>query len=85
MDNNKKQEPYNYGSTLFLIYPDYWKKSWGEKPLLGTVYADSEYWAKYAAYDKKLLPYNATFGPNAVLASQDKMIHLVKKHRKVKH
>lgn len=48
---------------VYEVYPDYWNPKWGEKPLLGYVRADSEFNAKYAAYDKKLLPLNFTFGP----------------------
>lgn len=48
------------------IYPDYWKDSWGEKPLLGTVYAYDEQNAIRKAYDLNLLPHNFTFGPLAI-------------------
>lgn len=59
-----------YGERFrYAIYPDFWKKEWGEKPILGYVKADSEYWAKYAAYDKKLLRLNFTFGPKPVRVS----------------
>lgn len=57
----------NYGTKfLFDIFPDYWKETWGEVPRLGTVRADSEFYAVRAAYDKGLLIQNATFGPKAV-------------------
>ena len=36
---------------------------WGPRPCLGFVRADTEFDAKYAAYDKGLLPVNNTFGP----------------------
>lgn len=53
---------------LWAIYPDYWnEKKWGPKPLLGHVRADTEFDAKYAAYDKGLLIVNCTFGPEPVL------------------
>jgi len=51
---------------LFAVYPDYWNPKWGELPLLGHVRETHEHWAKLAAYDNKLLPYNATFGPKVV-------------------
>lgn len=51
----------------YAIYPDYWKPSWGPKPLLGYVRADSVFHARYAAYDAHLLPVNFTFGPDPVL------------------
>lgn len=60
--NNKGR---GYGFT-WVIYPDYWKPSWGIRPKLGVVQADTEFDAKYAAYDKGLLIPNATFGPRAV-------------------
>ena len=53
-----------YGSRFtWEVTPDYWKPSWGQKPILGYVKADSAFEAKYAAYDRGLLIYNATFGP----------------------
>lgn len=57
---------------VFAIYPDYWKDSWGPEPCLGHVRAYSEFYAKYKAYDKGLLPYNFTFGPKAVEVSKPK-------------
>lgn len=51
----------------WAVYPDYWKDTWGQVPLLGFVRADSEFHARYAAYDKGLLPLNNTFGPKVVL------------------
>jgi hypothetical protein len=53
--------------NLYAIYPDYWKQSWGQRPILGYVRADSVFHAKYAAYDASLLIVNATFGPEPVL------------------
>lgn len=55
------------GLKVFAIYPDYWNKNWGPAPLLGFVAETDSYWAKYAAYTGKLLPYNATFGPKPIL------------------
>lgn len=58
---NNKGRGYKY---LWEVYPDNgWNSKCGPKPLLGTVRADSEFDAKYAAYDNGLLPYNFTFGP----------------------
>lgn len=57
---DNKYRGYRY---VWEVYPDYWKDSWGPKPLLGYVRADSEFNAKYAAYDKGLLPQNITFEP----------------------
>lgn len=52
---------------LYDIYPDYWKTSWGQPPLLGTVSAINEFEAERKAYNKELLRVNITFGPKAVL------------------
>lgn len=54
----------------WLIYPDYWKKTWGEPPCLGVVYADDEFEAVRKSYDKGLLRVNFTFQPRPVLASE---------------
>lgn len=53
--------------VLFDIYPDYWKPSWGQPPLLGTVSAINEFEAERKAYNKELLRVNFTFGPKAML------------------
>ena len=64
-----------YGTqNTYLIYPSNWKDSWGEKPFLGLVKADSIYWAKYAAYDEGLVPFNSTFDPYPVLLTRDMVI-----------
>jgi hypothetical protein len=57
-----------YGPAKYrwAIYPDYWKDSWGPLPLLGHVWADSEFEATRTAYDKKLLTVNFTIAPKAV-------------------
>jgi hypothetical protein len=58
---------YGYsGSTKFAIYPDFWKKSWGKRPLLGFIWADDTFSAQRMAYSRGLLPLNFTFGPKAV-------------------
>lgn len=54
---------------LWLIYPDFWDKKWGEAPCLGQVYADDEFEAIRKAYDKNLLRVNFTFGPKPVRVS----------------
>lgn len=53
----------------YAVYPDYWKKSWGERPLLGIVFADDEFYAQREAYTRKLLTVNFTFGPKVVKLS----------------
>lgn len=58
--------------NLYAIYPSYWKENWGRKPCLGTVRADSSYFAKQAAYDLNLLPVNSTFEPEPVLLKRKK-------------
>jgi hypothetical protein len=57
---------YGHGKNRYAIYPDYWKKQWGPKPLLGHVWADDEFYAVREAYAKGLLTVNFTFGPEAV-------------------
>lgn len=53
------------GRNKYLVYPDYWPKSWGQVPLLGVVHADDEFLAEKIAYDNGVLPthFNCTFGP----------------------
>ena len=46
---DNKQRGYKY---FWEVYPADWGKTWGSKPMLGYVRADSEYNAYYAAYDK---------------------------------
>jgi len=57
---------YGQGKFKFAIYPDYWKDTWGQKPLLGYVWADDEFYAEREAFSKNLLTVNYTFGPRAV-------------------
>lgn len=57
---------YGSGKHRWVIYPSYWKKSWGEVPVLGTVLADDEFYAKREAYNKGLLIMNSTFEAKAV-------------------
>ena len=56
--------PYYGKEILWEVYPDNWPVA--EAPLLGYVRADSEYWARYAAMDAGLVPYNASFAPKVV-------------------
>jgi hypothetical protein len=65
--SDNKMRGYRY---VWEVYPDNWNAKWGEKPLLGYVRADSEFNAKYAAYDKKLLSVNFTFGPEIKKATK---------------
>lgn len=57
---------YGTGKFKFAIYPDYWKESWGKRPMLGTVWADDEFYAVREAYNRGLLTVNFTFKPTAV-------------------
>lgn len=69
-ENNNKKSPYRefYGTAnLYEIQPSYWDKSWGLKPVFGYVRADNPYFARYAAFDKGLVPLNSTFEPKPVL------------------
>lgn len=61
--SENKSKPDN---KLYAVYPDYWKKSWGDKPLLGYVKATDPFYAKRKAYDAKLLTQNFTFEPEVV-------------------
>jgi hypothetical protein len=65
--SDNKMRGYRY---VYEVYPDWWDAWWGPKPLLGYVRADSEFNAKYAAYDKKLLTVNSTFGPEVRKATK---------------
>ena len=57
---------YGYGRYKFAVYPDYWKESWGRRPLLGYVMADDAFYAKREAYNQGLLTLNYTFRPKVV-------------------
>lgn len=57
---------YGKGEFKYEIYPDYWKSSWGAIPLLGYVWADSEFHAVRQAYNRGLLTQNITIEPLAV-------------------
>lgn len=54
------------GKYRWAVYPDYWKDSWGKKPLLGYVTADDEFYAEREAYNRGLLTVNYTFRPHCV-------------------
>lgn len=57
---------YGPGKYKWAIYPDYWPKRWGQKPMIGYVFADDEFYAKREAYNRGLLTVNATFEPEPV-------------------
>lgn len=61
---NRRRRP--LGKYRWAVYPDYWKDSWGKKPLLGHVIADDEFYAIREAYNRGLLPVNFTFQPQVV-------------------
>lgn len=65
-DAPRYRNVYGFGKYRWAIYPDYWKQSWGPKPMLGTVTADDEFYAVREAYSKGLLPVNFTFQAQAV-------------------
>lgn len=50
----------------YLVFPDFWKPAWGDRPLLGIVYAEDLFEGERKAYEKGLLPMNITFGPKLV-------------------
>ena len=62
----KARNFYGSGKYKYEIYPDHWKKSWGEEPMLGIIYADEEFYAIREAYSRGLLPYNYSIYPVAV-------------------
>lgn len=66
----------------WLIFPDYWKKSWGEPPCLGQVYADDEFEAIRKSYDKGLVRVNFTFGPKPIRADEGRPRYSNHKFRK---
>jgi hypothetical protein len=71
----KPRSFYGPGKFKYAIYPDYWKDSWGQKPLLGHVWADDEFYAIREAYSKNLLTMNYTFGPKPVKVYVSKSIN----------
>ena len=73
---NNKGRGYRY---LWVITPDYWKPTWGPIPTLGFVRADSEFHARYAAYDKVLLIPNDTFDTKATKQAPKKYAEQIDK------
>lgn len=54
---------YGTNRNKYRVYPDFWKKDWGQAPLLGTIYAENEFAAERVAYDCGISsPQNCTFG-----------------------
>ena len=51
---------------VYAVFPDYWPRQYGERPLLGFVKAYDEFYAIRKAYDRGLLPINVSFGPKVV-------------------
>lgn len=71
---NRVKRPFDHSDNKWrgyefswAVYPDYWAPTWGPKPLLGYVRADSAFNARYAAFDRGLLPRNDTFQPEVIL------------------
>lgn len=62
----KPQRRRPLGKYRWAVYPDYWKESWGKKPLLGYVTADDEFYAEREAYNRGLLIVNYTFRPEVI-------------------
>jgi hypothetical protein len=57
---------YGHGKFRYAIYPDFWADTWGDKPMLGVVYADCEFYAEREAYTRGILPLNWSIRPVAV-------------------
>lgn len=55
---------------IWEITPDFWKPQWGKVKVLGYVRADNEWLAKYAAFNKGLIPFSAGFGSFGVNATE---------------
>lgn len=70
--NDRSIQGYYGLRNLYAIYPSPWKESWGRKPCLGTVRADSVHFAKYAAYDNGLMPLNGSVEPEPILLKRKK-------------
>lgn len=64
--SEQSTRPKRPDDKLYAVYPDFWKRKWGERPLLGYVKATDPFYAKRKAYDAKLLPVNFTFEPEVV-------------------
>lgn len=82
MSNVPKAAP-ERDSRFFAIYPDYWKDSWGKKPVLGTLVAENKFHAERRAYDTGFVRMNFTFGPEAVEVTKSQADQLKKsRHRR---
>jgi hypothetical protein len=58
-----QEAAYNYrnffgrGENKYAVYPPSWNEQWyGRAPMLGMVFADDEFLAEKAAYDRGLVP-----------------------------
>lgn len=70
---DNKYRGYKY---FWEVYPSQWTTSWGDKPMMGYVRADSEFNAYYSAFDKGLnLTHNYPFGIEVLKAT--KFVRLV--------
>lgn len=65
-DYTQRKGFFGVGKFKWSVYPDYWKESWGQRPLLGHVFADTAFYARREAYTKGLLTVNYTFGPEVI-------------------
>ena len=72
-------------SRSFAIYPDYWKESWGDKPLLGVVVAENEFHACRRAYDTGIMRVNFTISPEAVEISSSQAQSMRKSKYRRRH
>lgn len=63
---------------LHAIYPDFWAPKWGDPPLLGFVYAESDFNAVRKAELRGMYRRNWSFGPLAVQV-KDKSVRLNRK------
>ena len=78
-DVDKKPRP---DLKKFAVYPDYWKREWGEKPLLGFVFAENVFHAQRKAYDKEIVRKNMTFQPMVKLADGSETYNVRSYNRK---
>ena len=81
----KREGKFRSKPKFFYIFPDYWKDSWGEKPCLGIVAAESEFHAERRAYDKGLLPQNFTICPVATEAPDVTHHNILDKIQELRH
>jgi len=65
---------YGTGRNKYQVFPDFWKKEWGQAPLLGIVYAEDVFSAERVAYDCGISsPQNCSFGLKFKLSGQAKI------------